>query len=181
MTAEELFKIIESFDLSLLDNSEFQEDAVREEIVNPIIKGLGYSSNKPNQIIRSRKLLHPWVYIGAKPKKIYIIPDYIFEVNGKPVWVLDAKSPSEAIINSPNVDQAYSYAIHRDVRVNFFALCNGREFALYDIREANPILHFPIKQIPQYWKSLKKILSPENMVSDKFPEKGEEVDKVLEC
>jgi predicted GIY-YIG superfamily endonuclease len=180
MTAEELFKIIENFDLSLLDNSEFQEDAVREEIVNPIIKGLGYSSNKPNQIIRSRKLPHPWVYIGSKQKKIYIIPDFILEVNGKPVWILDAKSPSEAIIKSSNVEQAYSYAVHRDVRVNFFALCNGKEFALYDIREANPVLYFPIKEISQYWKSLKKILSPENTVFDKFPEKGEELDNSLE-
>jgi len=171
MTAEELFKIIESFDLSLLDNPEFQEDAVREEIVNPIIKGLGYSPNKPNQIIRSRKLLHPWFYIGSKREKIYIIPDYILEVNGKPVWILDAKSPSEAIIKSSNVEQAYSYAIHRDVRVNFFALCNGREFAVYDTLEANLVLHFPIKKIPLYWKSLKKILSPE---------KGEELDNMLE-
>ena len=161
MTEAELFKIIENFDSGLLDNPEFQEDAVREEFVNPILKGLGYSSNKPNQIIRSRKLLHPLVYIGSKPKKVYIIPDYILEVNGKPVCVLDAKSPSEAVVKSQNVDQAYSYAIHKNVRANYFALCNGKEFALYDTREVKLILHFPIKKISEYWKSLKNILSPE--------------------
>lgn len=165
MKTQNLYNVLEGFNFDLLNNHEFQEDSVREEIVVPIIKGLGYSSNKPNQIIRSRKLLHPFVSIGSKRKDIYIIPDYLFEVDGKPAWILDAKSPTENVIKSKNVEQAYSYAIHNEVRVDFFALCNGREFALYNIQKIEPVLHFPIEAIPRYWDALKNFLTPEGIFS----------------
>ena len=166
MKTEKFYNVLEGFDFNLLDNPEFQEDAVREEIVVPIIKGLGYSSNKPNQIIRSRKLLHPFVSIGSKRKDIYIIPDYLLEVDGKPAWILDAKAPTESITKSQHVEQAYSYAIHSEVRADFFALCNGKEFVLYNIQKIEPLLHFPVKAIPLYWESLKKFISPEKIFSD---------------
>lgn len=165
MDKKKLYNVLENFDFSLLDNSEFKEDSVREEIVLPIIKELGYSPNKPNQIIRSRNLLHPFVSIGSQKKKIYIIPDYLFEVNQKPAWILDAKAPTESIIKSANVEQAYSYAIHPEIRVKFFALCNGKEFVLYSIEEIKPIMHFELRALPLYWESLKQILSPQNVFS----------------
>ena len=164
MRSRKHFNVLENFDFDLLKNPEFKEDAVREEIILPIIKGLGYNSNKPNQIIRSRNLIHPFVSIGSKRKKIYIVPDYLFEVNEKPVWILDAKSPTESIIKSKNVEQAYSYAIHSEVRANFFALCNGSEFVLYNINKNEPVLYFETKAIPVYWESLKSILAPEKIV-----------------
>lgn len=165
MNSKKLYNILENFDYNLLENSEFKEDSVREEIVIPIIKGLGYNANKPNQIIRSRNLIHPFVSIGSQKKKIYIIPDYLFEVDKKPVWILDAKAPSESIIKSKNVEQAYSYAIHPEVRARFFSLCNGKEFVLYSVDEMNPLIHFKMQALPLYWESLKGILAPENVLS----------------
>lgn len=163
MRAEKLYNILEGFNFEILDNPEFKEDSVREELILPIIKGLGYSVEKPYQIIRSRNLLHPFVSIGSQQKKINIIPDYLFEVNGKPAWVLDAKSPTESIVKSKHVEQAYSYAIHSEVRVKYFALCNGNNFVLYSIDEIEPLLNFPLKAIPLYWQNLKKFLSPEKV------------------
>ena len=122
MRSQKLYNVLENFDFDLLDDPEFKEDSVREEIIVPIINELGYSSSKPNQIIRSRNLLHPYTSIGSQKKKIYIIPDYLFEVNGQPTWILDAKAPTEAIVKSKNVEQAYSYAIHNEVRVDFFRI-----------------------------------------------------------
>jgi len=164
MRSQKLYNILETFDFNLLGNPEFKEDSVREEIIVPIIKELGYTSSKPNQIIRSRSLLHPFTSIGSQKKKIYIIPDYLFEVNGQPTWILDAKSPTESIIKSKNVEQAYSYAIHNEVRVDFFALCNGKEFALYHIHKIEPILHFDLRSLPMYWESLKNILAPNKVL-----------------
>ncbi len=163
MRAEKLYNVLEGFDFRLLNDPEFKEDAVREEIIVPIIKGLGYSSQKPNKIVRSRKLLHPFVSIGSKRKNIYIVPDYLFEVNDKPAWILDAKAPSEQITNSKHVEQAYSYAIHSEVRTRFFALCNGFEFILYDVSKNEPVLQIPTYSLPVYWDSLKKILAPNNV------------------
>ncbi len=166
MKYQELDNVLKTFNFGLLDNSEFKEDSVREEIVLPIIKGLGYSANKPNQIIRSRKLLHPFVSIGSKRKEVFIIPDYLFEIDGKPAWILDAKAPTESIIKSIHVEQAYSYAIHSEVRVKYFALCNGKEFALYNIEEFDPILYFPTKAIPLYWDNLGQFLQPQNVLKE---------------
>ncbi len=163
MKSEKLYNVLEGFDYDLLNNPDFKEDSVREEIIVPIIKALGYNAQKPYQIIRSKKLLHPFVSIGSKRKEIFIVPDYLFEVDDKPAWILDAKSPSESIIKSPHVEQAYSYAIHSEVRVKYFALCNGHEFALYSIDEIKPLLHFSLKMLPSYWENLKKILCPSNV------------------
>ncbi|MNK67064.1 hypothetical protein D3C87_863960 [compost metagenome] len=166
MKSKKLYNVLEGFDYDLLNNPEFKEDSVREEIILPILKELGYSSGKPNQIIRSRTLQHPFVSIGSQERKINIIPDYVFEIDGKPCWVLDAKSPSESVIKSKNVEQAYSYAIHSEIRVQFFALCNGKEFALYNISEIKPVLHFEIQALPLYWETLKSILAPEKLLSE---------------
>lgn len=163
MRSKKLFNILEGFNFELLNSPEFKEDSVREEIILPIIKGLGYTAHKPNQIIRSRSLLHPFVSIGCQKKDIYIIPDYLFEVNDRPAWILDAKAPTESLIKSKHVEQAYSYAIHSEVRVKLFALCNGIEFVLYSIEKIEPVLHFPIKALPLYWDTLKGILAPENV------------------
>ena len=165
MNTKKLHNILEHFDYELLKNPEFKEDSVREEIVVPIIKGLGYSANKPNQIIRSRSLIHPFVSIGSQKKKIYIIPDYLFEVNEKPTWILDAKSPSESIIKSKNVEQAYSYAMHPEVRARFFSLCNGKEFILFSVDDFKPLMHFQIQELPLFWENMKAILSPKNIFS----------------
>jgi predicted type IV restriction endonuclease len=109
----------------LLDNPEFGEDAVREELVAPLLRALGYSASPPYQIIRSRKLEHPFAYFGTVKKDITIIPDYVLERDGRPAWILDAKAPRVAIDTGKNVERAYSYAMHRDVRALFYALCNG--------------------------------------------------------
>ena len=53
--------IYNDFNFALLNSSEFKEDSVREEIISPLLKQLGYSASGPNQIIRSRNLLHPFV------------------------------------------------------------------------------------------------------------------------
>jgi hypothetical protein len=166
MRYQELYNVLEGFNFELLNNAEFKEDSVREEIVIPIIRGLGYSANKPHQIIRSRKLLHPFVSIGSKRKEIFIIPDYLFEIDDKPAWILEVKAPTESIVKSIHVEQAYSYAIHNEVRVKFFALCNGKEFALYNIEKIKPILHFPMNLIASYWENLNFLLSPQNVIKE---------------
>lgn len=57
---------IPDFDFKLLDDPQFKEDSVREEILFPIIKALGYSASGKNRIIRSKNLLHPFVAIGCQ-------------------------------------------------------------------------------------------------------------------
>jgi len=149
-----------NFDFEILDDPDFKEDAVREELILPLIKGLGYSVTGDDRIIRSKSLVHPFVSIGSKKRKVSIVPDYIFLSDNNPYWILDAKSPTESVVKSAHAEQAYSYAIHPEVRAELFALCNGREFALYSIRKVKPILHFELCEIEEHWDALHRILNP---------------------
>ena len=56
----------------LSENPDFKEDSVREVIILPILKELGYSQQN---IVRSKTLEHPFLKIGSNKK----IP-----INGKP-------------------------------------------------------------------------------------------------
>ncbi|MGB3208093.1 MAG: DNA methyltransferase [Crinalium sp.] len=143
---------------SLNRNPDFKEDSVREIIILPIIKALGYEQEN---IVRSKTLQHQFLKIGSKKRPINLIPDYILKVENSFAWVLDAKAPSENIRNGDNVEQVYSYATHPEIRSNYFALCNGLEFSLFRTLETNtPILLFSIDEIESYWETLNSYLSP---------------------
>jgi len=156
------------FDFDILEDPDFKEDSVREELILPIIKKLGYSVQGENKIIRSKSLVHPYVAIGSKKRKVSIVPDYLFSTHGKCYWVLDAKSPTEDILKTKHVEQAYSYAIHPEVRAKYYALCNGREFILYSINKFEPILHFQLSIIDEYWNVLNRILNPSILANDEI-------------
>jgi len=153
--------VFNEFDFKLLNDPDFKEDSVREELILPLIKRLGYSASGDSRIIRSKSLIHPYVAIGSKQRKVSIIPDYVFLSKGKPYWVLDAKSPTENVLKSKHVEQAYSYAIHPEVRAELFALCNGKEFVLHSVKKFEPILHFSLEEIDTNWEILCRILNPE--------------------
>ncbi len=153
--------IFNEFDFNLLNSPEFKEDSVREEIVYPILKLLGYSSSNKNKIIRSQALKHPFYYFGTKKYNINIIPDYTFIVDGKHKWILDAKRPTENIKEGKNVFQAYSYAIHPEIQSNIYCLCNGKEFSTFFTTKHEPVLFFKIQDLEENWKKLKNYISPE--------------------
>ncbi len=140
----------EGFDFQILNSAEFKEDAVREELINPILKQLGYKAYGHNRIVYSKTLAHPFVKIGSKSRPINIIPDYLFEINGKYSWVLDAKAPGENITSGENIEQVFSYAIHPDINADIFALCNGKEFAAFSKGKKEPLLFFQLSEIDRF-------------------------------
>jgi len=150
----------DKLNIDIIKGTSFKEDSVREEIIAPILKHLGYSAFSANKIIRSKHLEHPYVQFGTKREHISIIPDYLLQVDEKNVFVLDAKSPSENILDGKNPEQAFSYAIHREICAEKYALCNGLEFIVFDIKAIKPILHLKIEEIEEKWNELYKVLSP---------------------
>ncbi len=155
-----MFTALEDFDFQLLNTGEFKEDAVREEIIHPILKELGYSAGGLNRIVRSRSLSHPYVKIGSRERPITIIPDYLLLSANKPAWILDAKAPGEAVTSGGHVEQAFSYAAHPEIRSRYFALCNGREFALFEREGTDIRLYFQVSEIAQHWEALYALLGP---------------------
>jgi DNA modification methylase len=148
------------FDFELLKSPDFKEDSVREELILPILKALGYTATSLNRIVRSKKLHHPFVSIGSKEVKLTNFPDYLFEVNGKFAWVLDAKGPNEEVLSGDNRQQAYFYAIHPEINVHYYALCNGKEFVLFHVSQNEAVLYFPLVETGRHWNEIEAHLTP---------------------
>lgn len=144
---------------SLKDNHEFKEDSVREVLILPLLKYLGYGEDN---IVRSLTLQHPFLKIGSNKKRpIHLVPDYVLRIENRYAWVLDAKGPRENLLDEDYVGQVYSYAVHPEIRSNYFALCNGIEFSLYRTDGNNePVLFFQLDEIDFYIDKLKNLLSP---------------------
>ena len=166
MNKENLYQ---NFDFSLLDSPDFKEDSVREELILPMLKELGYSAQGENKIHRSKSVSHPFVQTGSGKHKLTSIPDYLLEVFGKYAWVLDAKAPNEDIKTGKNVEQTYFYAIHPEIRVPIYALCNGREFILFHISHQKALLYFSLSEIEKHWNELRQLLAPENFAKNSAP------------
>lgn len=62
--------LYDDFDFSVLDSSEFKEDAVREDLIAPLLRRLGYLANGLNRVQRSKTLVHPFVMIGPKKTQL---------------------------------------------------------------------------------------------------------------
>lgn len=149
-----------NFDFSVLNSAEFKEDSVREEILSPILRGLGYQSSGVYKVTRSKSLIHPYVMIGSQKHKINIIPDYTLYINEKPIAIIEAKAPDQQIYKSIHVEQAYSYAIHPEIQSQNYCLCNGKELILYSISKWEPIIRVNIPSIIDQWNIFEKALSP---------------------
>lgn len=150
------------FDFSLID--EYKEFDVRDKIIDPIIDELGYKSTGKNAVIREKKLKNPFIRVGTKNKKIETIPDYVMMVSGRPQWVMEAKAPYVNIDLAKHIEQAYSYTSHIEIQARYFALCNGKSFALYGLTMEDPILKFDMKNIHDYMEDLFKLLHPSNII-----------------
>ena len=156
VTKQQLFGDLDFRTIS--ENPDFKEDSVREVIILPILKGLGYTQD---DIVRSKTLQHPFLKIGSKKRPINLVPDYALKVENNFAWVLDAKAPNQKIINDDNVEQVYSYATHPEIRSTYFALCNGLEFSVFRTNDTEkPVLFFQVDEIEHHWEELKMVLSP---------------------
>lgn len=156
ITKEKLFGKLDFKNLA--NDPDFKEDSVREVIILPIIKELGYTQEN---IVRSKTLQHPFLKIGSKKRPINLVPDYALKVENNFAWVLDAKAPNQKIINDDNVEQVYSYATHPEIRSNYFTLCNGLEFSVFRTADTDkPILFFELENIEDNWNDLKLLLAP---------------------
>ena len=152
--------MFDDLDAKTFDDPEFKEDAVREEVIAPMLRRLGYAVSGPNRIVRSRALVHPFVMIGSQKRRINIVPDYLLIVDDRPAVVLDAKAPPEEVVKSEHVEQAYSYAIHPDVRAPLYGLCNGRRLVIWDREHFEPILDLQFADFEAEWQQIEKVLTP---------------------
>lgn len=157
--------MFDDFDMSLLEDSCFKEDSVREVLLVPILKRLGYKESGDHKILRSKSLNHPFVRLGVQKFKINIVPDYILSYKDNHLVVVEAKSPKEDILkNGAHIEQAYSYAIHPEVRAEKYCLFNGRYLVIYSVSKYEPVLIVKIDDIEKKWKLIEKELLPKYII-----------------
>lgn len=85
-------------------------------------------------------------------------------------WVIEAKKPGE--ISNDDREQAYSYAMHPEVRAVIFAVITGTHFEFYYTAHkagTPPLLAFRYDELSKYIHALKNLLSPDSLRRD-FPD-----------
>jgi hypothetical protein len=88
-----------------MDFDGWSEADVREEILAPLVRKLGYRKGSENNVSRETTLRYDRNFLGRKkPKsdpKLRGHPDYICEVRGIGRWVIEAKSPLSVVSDIP--------------------------------------------------------------------------------
>ncbi|HUP58892.1 MAG TPA: hypothetical protein VNA69_00585 [Thermoanaerobaculia bacterium] len=157
-----------NFEPRLFDDPDFKEDAVREVIIAPMLSRLGYHPVGPDRVLRSKHLMHPYIYIGTRKHPVTIIPDYTLLHDDRPILILDAKSPHENVLSEANVQQAYSYTIHPEIRCGHFALCNGRVLAFFSVDAAKPLLLLSFEEFKSRWSDIERHLAPKYLLEPRL-------------
>lgn len=152
--------MFEGITLRSFEDPEFKEDSVRELIVAPILVRLGFPPQGSTRVVRSKTLSHPFIRVGTSEHPVKTVPDYTFFVDNRPALVLDAKGPTQSVRDARHLEQAYSYAIHPEVRCEEFALCNGPELAVYSVKTSEPLLELGFSEYESRWTDIEKFLGP---------------------
>jgi hypothetical protein len=145
---------------------QLNETDVREEILAPLLRRLGYRSGTINNVIREQSLRYPKIFLGRKdPKRDPELrgkADYICEADGKVRWTIEAKSPAIKVAID-DIEQAYSYSNHPEVRAVYFCISNGHEFRVYQTNlspQSPPLLSILYEEFNEKFDVIKNLLSP---------------------
>ena len=141
------------------------EAAVREEIIAPLLRELGYRSNTEDDILYEINLRYPKDFLGHKKgtdPPLRGKADYVCQAGRRVAWVIEAKS-SEADITIDAIEQAYTYARHPQIRAVYFCLSTDSQFRVYatDATPGQPYLvSVDPRDTQQAAKALRPILGP---------------------
>lgn len=145
--------------------AEMNETDVREHIVRPFLTSLGYAYGTAANIRTEQTFRYDRAFLGrknqAKDPPLTGRADYILEVASYGRWVVEVKSPSEAITRDV-VEQAHTYAAHPEVAAFYFLVTNGREFELYRTsRLEAPLMRWNWYDLEEVRLALVNLLGPE--------------------
>lgn len=147
------------------------ETDIREEIIAPLLRYLGYRSGTSNNIIREQPLTYPQNALGRKKKNDPILrgrADYICDVQGQVRWVIEAKAPGAPLDNDAE-EQSWSYANHPEIRAVYFCLSNGKEMQIFQTNrgpESPPVFQCKYEEMEVSLRIIHNILSPQSILRD---------------
>jgi hypothetical protein len=137
-----------------LDVTTFTEADVREEIINPILRILGYRKGVFSSVDREKHIS----FLGKTSRYI----DYNLTLWEENFWLIEAKKPLSKGFGYDELRQAIEYAIHPKINAALIVLCDGIKLEIFD-REENlesPILFIKISDLVVEFDNIRAILSP---------------------
>uniref|UniRef100_UPI00117862E9 type I restriction enzyme HsdR N-terminal domain-containing protein n=1 Tax=Crenothrix polyspora TaxID=360316 RepID=UPI00117862E9 len=143
-----------------LDVTNFSEQDVREEIINQLLRILGYKKNQDYSVDREKHIR----FLGKTNRYI----DYNLTLWEKNFWIIEAKKPikkansNKSHFTYKELSQVVEYAIHPDINAALVVLCDGVEIEVFD-REQNveePLLRVSIKNLSKEFDKLRNLLCP---------------------
>lgn len=159
------------------------ETDVREDIISPLLHKLGYKKGTDFDIIRAQSLRYPRNILGHKKKTDPILrgeADYICDIRNKIRWIIEAKSP-DINIDIDDLEQAYSYAVHQEVRAIYYCLCNGRTINFYETMKGSieePLLSIKYEDLTGDFQKIANLVSPAALMRD-YPDYQIDIGKPL--
>jgi hypothetical protein len=141
--------------IAALDVTSYSEADIRAEIIDPVIRILGYQKETYFSLHREKSL-------KVLAKDLFI--DYSMTLWSENFWVIEAKKVKRKSLGFVGADliQGMQYATHPDINAALVVLCDGKLFEVYDREESvtSPIARVEVKDLPEQFDVLRGLLSP---------------------
>lgn len=141
--------------ISKYDVSTYSEEDVRAEIIDPVIRVLGYAKETYFSTQREK-------HLKVADGDLFI--DYRMTLWSQAFWVIEAKKVKRKQLKftSAELQQALLYAVHPEIDAALVVLCDGRVFEVYDRDESvtQPAARVEVKKLPEQFHVLQALLGP---------------------
>ncbi|WP_431858724.1 hypothetical protein [Azospirillum sp.] len=136
-----------------LNIKKWKEADVRAEIIDPLVRLLGYDKESYFSLEREKS-----VEVLGNHKAL----DYNFTLWSENFWLIEAKRPNSGDFKSDALFQALRYAAHPDINAALIVLCDGDKIEVYDreVSLTTSVLRIDRPNLDQDFDKLRAILSP---------------------
>lgn len=141
--------------ISKYDVMAYSEEDVRAEIIDPVIRILGYAKETYFSTQREK-------HLKVADGDLFI--DYRMTLWSQAFWVIEAKKVKRKALKftSKELQQALLYAVHPEIDAALVVLCDGRVFEVYDRDESvtQPTARVEVRKLPEQFHMLQALLGP---------------------
>lgn len=133
---------------------DWSEQDVRAEVIDPLIRILGYDKESHFSLVREK----PVEVLGAHKAL-----DYSISAFKQDFWLIEAKRPGPAAtFHRDDLYQALRYAAHPEINAALIVLCDGNKIEVFDREHtlSASILHIARADLAIRFDELRKLLSP---------------------
>ncbi|MFW3898893.1 hypothetical protein [Pseudomonas bharatica] len=141
--------------ISRYDVATYSEEDVRAEIIDPVIRILGYAKETYFSTQREK-------HLKVAGGDLFI--DYKMTLWSEAFWIIEAKKVKRKTLKftSKELQQVLLYAAHPEIDAALVVLCDGRVFEVYDRDESvtQPVARVEVAKLPEQFHVLQALLGP---------------------